>query len=110
MNPAASHIPFPRLQPINARVGIVIAIAYYETVTGKPLKYSAHARERMTQRGITRTDIRRLLVNGIRVDPPQRAGAVLRHRVRGYVGRQEAMAVFVEDAHRIRIITVMWLA
>jgi hypothetical protein len=89
---------------------IIIDTAYYEIMTGKPLEYSAHARQRMAERGITRTDIRWLLASGIPVNPPQRAGAVLRHRVRGYIAKQEALMVFVEEAHRTRIVTVMWLA
>ena len=63
----------------------------------------------MTLRGITRADIRWLLARGIPDDHAPHPGAPPRHRKRGYIGKREAMVAYVEDAHRIRITTVMWI-
>ena len=79
-------------------------------MTRKPLEHSAHALQRMTERGFTRADIRWLVAVGIPIEPMLRAGLVARLRKRGYIGRQEAMVTYVESSDRIRIVTVMWIA
>jgi len=77
-------------------------------VTHKPIEYSAHAAGRLKQRSIRRHAVQWLLARGIREAAPTLGGAQ-RWRVRGFLGRREAAVVFIEDAHRIRVVTVEWL-
>ncbi len=79
----------------------------------KAIVYSAHAAGRLKERRITRQQVRWLLSSGIRETAPEQGrrftydGNVW--QVRGYLGKREAAAIFVEDAHRILIITVEWI-
>ena len=75
---------------------------------GKRVEYTVHARKRLRERGIRRQQVRWLLAKGDREKARTDAGAQ-RWLVRGYLGRHEAAVIFVEDAERYRIITVVWI-
>ena len=77
-------------------------------MTPKRIEFDPHAVEQMRQRGISRNDVRWLLAQGLPAEAETRTGEVRRAR-RGYLGRREAKVVYLENAERLRVITVMWV-
>ncbi len=73
----------------------------------KPVWYTLHADDRLRERGFRRHDIRFLLARGAR-ELISSAGAEPVWKARAYLGAREAAVVFVENAHRYLIITVVW--
>lgn len=77
-------------------------------MNAKRIIYGDHARRSLRARGITRQDVRWLLAKGtltkeVTLRGDQRWGR------RGYLGKHEAMVVFVEDATSQTIVSVQWL-
>lgn len=77
-------------------------------MTYKMLVYSHHARMKMAETGIIAADVRWLVISGLPYAPDTLASG---HRFarRGYLGKREAEVLYIEDAHRILIRTVMWV-
>lgn len=69
-----------------------------------PLRYSAHARQRMQQRGITEEDVETALNRQIRTEPGNQLGSVW---VYGYAADGTILKVCVPTADRTTVITVV---
>ena len=77
-------------------------------MNAKRIVYSDHARGRLRQRRVTRQDVRWLLARGVR-EPIVTAGPTQYWSCRGYLGKDEARVVFIEDAMSQTIVTVEWI-
>ncbi len=75
-------------------------------MTYKRLAYTDHARDQMRNRQIRRGEVRDILATGDAVPPTVgTSGDVYHEKVRRIAGRNIGV-VYLEDAHRILIITV----
>jgi hypothetical protein len=74
----------------------------------KRIEYSSHAVQQMRARGITRPDVRWILAQGLPAEAETRRGEQ-RLAKRGYLDRREAKVVYLENAERIEVVTVMWV-
>lgn len=72
-------------------------------MTFKLITYSGHALQRMEVRGITRPMVRGVLATGLW--QREQYGRVSK---RAYVGRRELKVAYLEEAHEIHVVTVMW--
>ncbi len=70
----------------------------------KPIRYAAHAIERMQERGLTRAETESVVRDPAITLPSRRYG---RHDVIGYVRGRAIRIVYVESAEALWIITVM---
>ena len=77
-------------------------------MTYKMIIIGDHAGSRLRQRGFTKGDVRWLLAKGIR-EPGRTRGGEFRWTKRGIIGTREARVVYIEDAHRIELVTVEWV-
>lgn len=77
-------------------------------MTTKRVEYGSHAVQRMRERGIRRGDVRWLLAQGLpaEADQGQHSDPVFARR--GTIGGREAKVVYLENAVRVYVITVMW--
>ena len=73
-------------------------------MTYKPFEYDPHARLRMKERGTTRADVQWLVKEG-QVEPTEG----VRHHRSGWIKGGEVKVAYLENAHRIYVITVMWV-
>lgn len=78
-------------------------------MTYKRIEYSDHAVLRLRQRNITRHDVRWLLARGERTMEPTKPGAAQRFGCAGLLGKWLAKVIFLEDGHRIHVVTVEWV-
>jgi hypothetical protein len=76
-------------------------------MTHKAIHYSNHARQRLTERRITRQQVRWVLARGVRAESPTAAGAQ-RWSSRGVINSRELEVIFLEDADRIVVVTTLW--
>lgn len=74
-------------------------------MTPKRIMYTGHAVVRLRGRHITRQDVRRLIATGVRSKAPTILGAQ-RWQCKGELGRDDATAIFIEDATTILVLTV----
>lgn len=70
----------------------------------KPIRYAAHAIERMHERGLTRADTESVIRDPAIILPPRRYG---RHDVIGYVRGRAIRIAYAESAEALWVITVM---
>jgi len=77
-------------------------------MTPKRIELDPHLVGRMHKRGISREDVRWLLAEGLPAAAETRGGET-RLAKRGYLGKREAKVVYLENAERILVITVMWV-
>jgi hypothetical protein len=77
-------------------------------MTHKRIEYDPHAVRRMRQRGFTRQDVRTVLALGARAAEAYREGAAPRYSKRLPLRGRDAVVIYLEDAHRIYVITVEW--
>lgn len=77
-------------------------------MTYKGMFFRYHAVLRMRERGFRRGDVRWLLAKGVPAEADQVSNE---HRLarQGYIDKREAKVVYVENAQRIEIVTVMWI-
>ncbi len=75
----------------------------------KRIEYSRHALQQMQDRGITEVQARWLLTHGKPCQATSRPGRETRRAMCGLVGSKEAKAVYLENADRIFVVTVMWV-
>lgn len=78
-------------------------------MTYKAVVYSDHAILRMAEQRITRRNVRFLLTRGGRQPEQAKPGGDSRWSCRGLLGVRQGIVVFVEDAHRIEVITAYFL-
>lgn len=82
-------------------------------MTPKPITYSDHAAAQMKARRITRANVRTLIARCTRTLAPSKGrrfdygGTVW--QVSGALGADDAAVLFVENADRIHVITVLWV-
>ena len=76
-------------------------------MTYKLILIDAHAAKRMGERGFTRSDVRWLLAQGAPFEARQRTGSDARFGRRGLIRGRDTALVYLEDAHRILVITIM---
>lgn len=74
----------------------------------KRLLLDPHAQDNIRERGITRGEIRWLLARGTSVPAEQHPTGERRYAKSGYLGRKQATVVYLENAERIYVITIMW--
>jgi len=78
-------------------------------MTSKRVEYDRHAIDRMRERGITRQDVRWLLAQGRPASADQRMHSEPVFGREGYLeSRREAKIIYLENAERVYIVTVMW--
>lgn len=77
-------------------------------MTWKRVTYSVHAARQMRLREFSRTDVQWLLAKGERTREPTRRGEQRWGR-RGYIGKDEALVVYLERPDEIHVVTVQWL-
>ena len=70
-------------------------------MTPKRIEYDVHANDQMRDRKITRADVRWLLADGVMCE------AVFARC--GYLRGREAKVVYLENAERVYVVTVMWV-
>ena len=86
------------------QVLLIYALACIFSMTYKRIEYDPHAIARMKQRGFSRRDVRWLLTQGHLL-----ATEGSRQHRGGRVRGRDAKVAYLEDSHRIYVITVMWL-
>src|SRR6267378_2502901 len=94
--------------PCRNRLLVFYTLSPIISVTPKQIWIGDHARKRFRARNITRQEIRWLIARGIRSTEPTLSGAPQRWSCRGYLGREEAKVVFIEDAVAITLVTAEW--
>lgn len=77
---------------------------YIQAVPYKLVVYSAHAAERMQQRGITRHDVKTVLARGEPIAVTTRRGET-RLGKRGTRRGRPLVVIYLEDAGRVEVIT-----
>lgn len=81
-------------------------------MTHKKVIFPDHTLDQMRERGFTRADVRRILAVG-RAVPVETFHGEKRHGKVAYTKtsrrRGDAMVVYLEDANRIELVTVMWV-
>lgn len=77
-------------------------------MTPKRIEFDPHAVDDMRERRISRGDVRWLLAQGLPAEAETRGGET-RYGRRGHLGRREAKVIYLENAERILVISVMWI-
>jgi uncharacterized DUF497 family protein len=75
-------------------------------MTFKPIRYSDHAALRLTQRRISRADVRRIIARGMRDRVSTRSGREQRWKSCGKIGKRTFCVIFIERARELEIVTI----
>lgn len=75
-------------------------------MTFKLIRYSDHAVLRLTQRRISRADVRRIISQGMREKVSTRNGREQRWKSCGRIGKRTICVIFIERARELEIVTV----
>lgn len=78
-------------------------------MTNKRVEWDPHSWERSKERGIKKQDGRWLLEHGVEAEADQRLHSEPVFGKRGYLAnRREAKMIYLENAERVLIISLMW--
>lgn len=78
-------------------------------MTPKRIEYDVHAVDQMAERNISRDSIRWLLAQGTVCQADQSAHSEPVFARCGYLRGREAKVIYLENAERIYVITIMWV-